>query len=88
MINSLDIENYGLAENLFKITNFNFSEEIKRIKENPKKVTNITGLRHKPDSFIIIICYRNKANEVYFFKSYKTGRQYLTRLRGAMGYRV
>ena len=88
MINPLDIENYGLAENLFKITNFNFSEEIKKIKENPNKVTNITGLRHKPDSLVIVICYRNKPNEVYFFKSYKTGRQYLTRLRGAMGYRV
>ena len=83
-----NVKNYGMADHLFKIVNVNLSDEIKRIKDNPKAVRYVEGFPVDYEAYIIVIGYHRKPNEVYFFKSISYGIKKYTEIRKAIGIRI
>ena len=83
-----NIANYGMAGHLFKICNIDLTQEIRKIKENPKTVISVEQFPVDYEALVILITYSNKTKELYFFKSISYGMQKYNEIRKAIGIRI
>lgn len=88
MTYEFDVDDYGVHGHLFKIVDIDINKEIQKIKNNPKGILSVQQYPVDHQAMLMVICYKNKPNEIIFFKSARFGREKYTEIRRALGIRV
>ena len=80
-----NVKDYGLEGHLFKIVNVNLSKEIQKIKDNAEQVRDVQQYPVDYESMIIVVEYKKKESEIFFFKSIGYGLKKYNEIRKAIG---
>ena len=83
-----NLKDYGMPGHLFKMVNIDLTKEIQKIKENPKTVTSVEAFPVDYESLLLLITYKHKPKELYFFKSISYGMQKYSEIRKAIGIKI